>query len=210
MHWEIVLSIALTLLIILDPFGNAPLVHSLLRGIAPQRRRLIMLRETVFITLVLLFFYAAGGAVLRYFGISDAALTISGGLLLLLIAVGLVFPRINVLESGDKEPEAPEQLRREPFLVPITVPLVVGPAAMAYVMLQASLSHTAEAYACSVSAIVAACAATGLLLALASELMARVGRLFAVILERVMGTLLAMIAVEMLLNGITMYLKTLS
>ena len=209
MYWENSISIALTLLIILDPFGNAPIVHRLLRRATPRRRAVIMARETFFITLVLLFFYAMGGALLRYFGISDAALTITGGVLLLLIAVGLIFPRINVLEDGNSPSEEPVGPVRDPFFVPITVPLVVGPAGMAYVMLQASLSHSPEAYLCVVSAIVAACLSTGLLLAVAAHLIARIGRLFAVILKRVMGTLLAMIAAEMLLNGISMYLRTL-
>lgn len=210
MNGEYLFSVAVTLMIILDPFGNAPIVHSLLRGLPPRRRAWVMARETLFFTLVLLLFYALGGSLLRYFGISEAALTLTGGLLLMLIAVGLVFPRINVLEDGSAGAETGRPPAHEPFLVPITVPLVVGPAGMAYVMLQASFSHGLWAHAASVGAIVAACLATGALMGLASGLIARAGHLFAVVLERVMGTLLAMIALEMLLNGVSMYIRSLS
>lgn len=209
MNWESLTAIACTLLIILDPFGNAPIVHSLLRKV-PRRRRLpILLRETAFITALLVFFYVIGGHILRYFDISDATLHLSGGLLLLLIAIGLIFPKINILGDDSPEPELSEDqmqpAKNEPFLVPITTPLVVGPAGLAYVMLQAAGGITWQPLA----AIVIACLATGALMGISVLLISRCGKHFAMVLERLMGTFLTLLAIEMCFKGITLYLASL-
>ncbi|MCQ2365165.1 MAG: hypothetical protein MJ051_06395 [Akkermansia sp.] len=209
MNWESLTAIACTLLIILDPFGNAPIVHSLLRKV-PRRRRLpILLRETAFITALLLFFYVIGGHILRYFDISDATLHLSGGLLLLLIAIGLIFPKINILGDDSPEPELPEDqmqpAKNEPFLVPITTPLVVGPAGLAYVMLQAAGGIAWQ----PLLAITIACLATGALMAISVLLISRCGKHFAMVLERLMGTFLTLLAIEMCFKGITLYLASL-
>lgn len=209
MNWESLTAVACTLLIILDPFGNAPIVHSLLRKV-PRRRRLpILLRETAFITALLVFFYVIGGHILRYFDISDATLHLSGGLLLLLIAIGLIFPKINILGDDTPEPELSEDqmqpAKNEPFLVPITTPLVVGPAGLAYVMLQAAGGITWQ----PLVAIVLACLATGALMGISVLLIARCGKHFAMVLERLMGTFLTLLAIEMCFKGITLYLASL-
>lgn len=209
MNWETLTATACTLLIILDPFGNAPIVHSLLRKV-PRRRRLpILLRETAFITLLLIFFYLIGGHILHYFDISDATLNITGGLLLLLIAIGLIFPKINILGDDSPEPELSDDqmqpAKNEPFLVPITTPLVVGPAGLAYVMLQAAGGITWQ----PLVAIVLACVTTGALLAISVLLISRCGKHFAMVLERLMGTFLTLLAIEMTLKGISLYLATL-
>lgn len=209
MTWETLAATACTLFIILDPFGNAPIVHSLLRKLPRHRRMPILMRETVFITLLLVFFYVIGAHILRYFDISDATLHISGGLLLLLIAIGLIFPKINILGDDSPEPELNEDevqpARNEPFLVPITTPLVVGPAGLAYVMLQAAGGIAWQ----PLLAIVIACVGTGALMAVSVLLISRCGKHFAMVLERLMGTLLTLLAIEMCLKGISLYLATL-
>lgn len=208
MNWETLTATACTLLIILDPFGNAPIVHSLLRRVPRARRMRVLLRETVFITLLLVFFYLIGGHILRYFDISDATLNLTGGLLLLLIAIGLIFPKINILGDDSPEPELPEAqkaTRNEPFLVPITTPLVVGPAGLAYVMLQAAGGISWQPLA----AIVLACVSTGGLMAVSVLLISRCGKHFAMVLERLMGTFLTLLAIEMCFKGISLYLASL-
>lgn len=208
MAWDHFIGSTLTLLIILDPLGNAPPTQSLLQGVAPARRRFILLRETVFMMVLLLLFFFLGSYILRYFGFSEGALNISGGILLLLIAVGLIFPKISVLEEdGDNDGAAPS---REPFLVPITVPLVVGPAAIAFVMLQATLCDTATETLGYMMSIVIACAVTGLLLVVSEHMISRLGKNVSTILARLMGTLLVLLAVQMCLNGITNYIQSLN
>lgn len=208
MNWETLTATACTLLIILDPFGNAPIVHSLLRRVPRARRMRILLRETAFITLLLLFFYLIGGSILRYFDISDATLNLTGGLLLLLIAIGLIFPKMNILGDDSPEPDDDSGVqpgRNEPFLVPITTPLVVGPAGLAYVMLQAANGYAVQDFI----AISAACLITGVLLAVSVKLISRCGKHFAMVLERLMGTFLTLLAIEMCFKGISLYIATL-
>lgn len=207
MAWDHFIGSTLTLLIILDPLGNAPPTQSLLQGVAPARRRYILLRETFFMMALLLLFFFLGSHILRYFGFSEGALNISGGILLLLIAVGLIFPKISVLEEDGEEGEAP---KREPFLVPITVPLVVGPAAIAFVMLQATLCDTATETLGYMMSIVIACAVTGVLLVISEHMISRLGKNVSTILARLMGTLLVLLAVQMCLNGITNYIQSLN
>lgn len=205
-NWEHFIGSTLTLLIILDPLGNAPPTQSVLQGVAPRRRRFVLLRETFFMMLLLLLFFLLGSSILRYFGFSTGALNISGGILLLLIAVGLIFPKLSVLEGGGDD-EAPSQ--HEPFLVPITVPLVVGPAAIAFVMLQATLCNSRAETVAYMLGIVLACAVTGGLLMFSEHAISRLGKNASAILARLMGTLLVLLAVQMCLNGITLYIESL-
>lgn len=208
MDWDLFISSTLTLLFILDPLGNAPPTQSVLQGTAPARRRWILLRETFFMIVLLLLFFFLGNHILRHFGFSEGALNISGGILLLLIAVGLIFPKISVME--DESPAENEPAKGEPFLVPITVPLVVGPAAIAFVMLQASLCRTAAETLGYMFSIIIACSVTGGTLAVSEHVMSRLGKNFSTIMARLMGTLLVLLAVQMCLNGITSYVQSLN
>lgn len=207
MNWEYFIGSTLTLLIILDPLGNAPPTQSVLRHLAPARRRFILMRETFFMMLLLLVFFLLGSHILRYFQFSTGALNISGGILLLLIAVGLIFPKMSVLgQSGEEEDPA----EGEPFLVPITVPLVVGPAAIAFVMLQATLCENLTQTMAYMFGIVLASGITGALLLFSEHVISRLGRNASAILARLMGTLLVLLAVQMCLNGITDYITFLN
>lgn len=208
MDWEYFIGSTLTLLIILDPLGNAPPTQSILQSVAPRRRRFILLRETFFMTLILLLFFFLGSRILHYFGFSPCTLNISGGILLLLIAVGLIFPKLSVLEGGDDDNEAGTS-DSEPFLVPITVPLVVGPAAIAFVMLKATLCSNMTERLWYMTSIVIACVVTGALLMFSEHAISRLGKNASAILARLMGTLLVLLSVQMCLDGITLYLESL-
>ena len=134
MNWESILAQALTLVVVFDPIGNAPVVLGLLQKVAPERRRHILMREMLFVLALLLVIYFAGSTVLGMLGISRSSLTLTGGIMLFLIAIGLIFPSVNVMrQTGDDEVDA------EPFIVPLVVPLIVGPAAISIIMLNSSL-----------------------------------------------------------------------
>lgn len=204
--WEKILSFAITLLIILDPLGNAPPVQNALNNLHARRRVYVMLRETLFITLILIFFFIMGGRVLGYFGVDTYALKLSGGILLLLIAIGLVFPGANVL-GGESGREVAQ--KKEPFIVPISVPLVVGPGAIAYVMLQASLCTNIEQKAGYLTGVVGSCVLTGMLLIFAERIISKMGDNVSSIMERLMGILLILLSVQMCMDGITAYIQQL-
>lgn len=204
--WEKILSFAITLLIILDPLGNAPPVQKTLQKLQHRRRVFVLLRETLFITLILTFFFIMGGRVLGYFGVDNYALKLSGGILLLLIAIGLVFPSANVL-GGEGGHETAH--KGEPFIVPISVPLVVGPGAIAYVMLQASLCRNLEEKIGYLTGVVGSCVVTGILLIFAERIITKMGDNVSSIMARLMGILLILLAVQMCLDGITTYVHQL-
>lgn len=205
MSWEHIIAAASTLFVVLDPPGNAPVVQSLLQDVAPGRRRRILLRELLFVLLLLLVFFFLGKEILGWLGISPGSLNLSGGIMLFLIAVGMVFPSTGV--AGSSSPHHPAAT--EPFIVPVAVPLIVGPAAISLVMMQAALCHDAGEMLGALVSLLLAWAATSLILLFSGRVLSLLGDKGAVALTRLMGTLLVLIAVQMILDGITSYLSSL-
>lgn len=204
MNWEYIIASASALFLVMDPPGNAPLVQGLLQKVEPKRRISILVRE-MFIVLVLLFmFFFLGDEILRWLGLSSGSLNLTGGIMLFLIAVGMVFPQ----QVGGGEHHSQEH-EEEPFIVPVAMPLIVGPAAISLVMMQAAMAASEGMVAEGILAMFLAWLGSALLLFFSGKLLGYLGEKGTVALTRLMGTVLVMIAVQMVLNGITEYLKTL-
>lgn len=190
------LSAALLLFLIMDPLGNIPLFLSVLKSVRPERRQRVLLREIVLAYVVLLACLFLGGAALQLLGLDQESISIAGGIVLFLIAIRMIFPG----EKGS-ETDLPEG---EPFLVPLAVPLIAGPSALAaLLLLQRSSPGQSGAL---VIALTIAWALTGAIL-LASTFFYRVLRergLMAI--ERLMGMVLVMVAVQMFMNGVKTFL----
>lgn len=186
------ISAVVVLLLVMDPVGNIPLFVSVLRHVEPQRRLRVIARECVIALLVLVVFVLFGGSLLRLLGISDSSLTIAGGVILFLVALRMVFRHPEGLfGNGDGG---------EPFIVPLAIPALAGPAAIATVVLLVSREpeRTLEWIA-----VVAVAILVTLAVLLAADRIARLaGERGLVALERLMGLILTAIAVEMLLRGI--------
>ena len=120
------ISLAPLLFLILDPFGNLVTLNTLLGSHAPKRRQLIILRESAIATGILLLAAFVGGGLLRALGLEDHALSISGGIVLFLIALGMLFPSRRVIE---------ESLEESPLIVPIAMPFIADPSAISMVVL---------------------------------------------------------------------------
>jgi multiple antibiotic resistance protein len=116
------LSATAILLLIMDPFGNMVTINTLLAELPPAKRRRIILREALIAYGVLLGFLLGGNQLLSFFGVDATALRISGGIVLFLIALGMVFPDRAAM---------PTSLEAEPLIVPIAMPLIAGPSAIA-------------------------------------------------------------------------------
>ena len=193
MNGELV-SFVFLLLLILDPLGNMPVVLSLLRNVPEERRSRIILRECSIAILVMIGFLLIGDHLLALMRLSDPALTISGGLILFLIALRMVFPQPHKSATGEDAPES------EPFIVPLAVPMIAGPSALATVLLASR--HSNGQTLLWVGAVILACLVNALLL-LASGWFARLfGKAGMEALERLMGLILTAIAVQMLIKGI--------
>jgi len=193
-----IFSAGVLLLLVIDPFGNVPLVMASLPTVTPARRRRIVLRECVIAYLLLLAFMLGGRTFLEWMQLSEESLAIAGGIILFLIALRMVFRHPDGL-FGDV-PGA------EPFIVPLAVPAIAGPSALATVMLMASRdpSRLVE----WVIALTAAMAVTTIVLLAAPRLTHTLGERGMIAVERLMGLVLTALAVQMLLNGIRNFIVT--
>lgn len=203
MNWEYIIASASALFLVMDPPGNAPLVQGLLQKVEKKRRVAILVREMMIVLVLLFLFYFLGEEILGWLGLSSGSLNITGGIMLFLIAVGMVFPSTATHEAHNAGHE------EEPFIVPVAMPLIVGPAAISLVMMQAAMAASEHMVTEGILAMLLAWLGAALLLFFSGKLLGYLGEKGTVALTRLMGTVLVMIAVQMVLNGITEYLKVL-
>src|SRR6056297_85275 len=185
-------SAATVLLFVMDPFGNAPLVLKLLENVDPARRRWVIARELLIALAVLMTFLFAGQAILDFLGLQREAVTIAGGIVLGIIGLRLIFPRPEGVMG--------HQAAGEPFLVPLAIPLIAGPSAMATVILMAR--NAPDQMGRSALAILLAWGITAAVLLAAPTLFRLLRERGLQAVARLMGMLLIMIAVQMVLNGL--------
>jgi MarC family membrane protein len=193
-----ILSSVFLLLLVLDPLGNVPFVLSLLRGMPAERKRRIILRECAIATGVLILFLFVGDWLLAAMHLSNPALEISGGLILFLIALRMVFPPAGH-EVAETEP------RPEPFIVPLAVPMIAGPSALAMVLLASRQSGDVLTW---VGAVLLASAVNAAILLISDPLARLFGRSGMEAMERLMGLILTTMAVQMLISGIKVAFAT--
>ena len=191
-----VFSAVVTLFLIMDPLGNIPLFLSALKDVAPERRRRVLVREIAFAYLVLLVFVFLGNYVLAFLRLEQETISVAGGIVLFLIALRMIFPVGGAGQS--------DALEGEPFVVPLAVPLLAGPSTLAALLLLQRSAPTETALL--VVAVTVAWALSGLIL-LSSTFFYRLLRERGLIaVERLMGMLLVMVAVQMFMEGIRAFL----
>ena len=193
-----IVSAALLLFLILDPLGNIPVFLSLLRGMPPQRQRIVLARELLIALAVLMLFLWFGRYALEAMHLRQESVSIAGGIVLFLIGIRMIFPPPEGLMG-----EIPDG---EPFIVPMAIPMVAGPSGMAAVMLMGS--QQPDRMGAWSLALLLAWAATAAILFSATLLYKRLGTRALIAVERLMGMLLVAISVQMLLDGIRAYLNT--
>jgi multiple antibiotic resistance protein len=187
----------ITLLLIMDPIGNIPPFLSILKTVPAERRRIVLMREILFAYGVLLVFLFFGAYLLRFLRLEQETLSIAGGIVLFLIALRMIFPREGTSPAG-------EPLEGEPFLVPLAIPLLAGPSTLAALLL---LQRTSHGDTLSLFVAVTIAWAIGGTILLSSTFFYRLLRERGLIaIERLMGMLLVMVAVQMLINGLKVLL----
>lgn len=194
-----IFSAGVLLLLVIDPFGNVPIVVAALANVEPVRRTRIVLRECVAAYLILVAFMFGGQAFLRWLQLSEVSLAIAGGIILFLIALRMVFRHPEGV-FGDP-PGA------EPFLVPLAIPSIAGPSALATVMLMVSRDPTHRL--AWFLALTAAMIVATLVLVAAYRLQRVLGERGMIAVERLMGLVLTALAVQMLLDGLRHFMQTL-
>jgi MarC family membrane protein len=187
-----VFSAAVLLFLVIDPFGNVPIVIAALTNVPAARRLRVVVRECFIAYVVLLGFMLGGRMFLQWLQLSEVSLAIAGGIILFLIALRMVFRHPEGV-FGDR-PGA------EPFIVPLAVPSIAGPSALATVMLLASRDPTR--LPAWITALTAAMLVASAVMLGAHRLQRALGERGMIAVERLMGLVLTAIAVQMLLDGV--------
>lgn len=191
-----IFKIAFSLFILMDPIGNVPIFISVLKDTPVKRQRTIIFRELLIALAVIVMFYFVGDFLLTALSVTQDAVMISGGIILFLIAIKMIFPSKDDMEEN--------RIRdKEPLIVPLAIPLVAGPAALAAVMIYSKQ----ESSVTTISAIVLAWAASTLILLSSLFIRKLLGSRGIIACERLMGLILTLISVQMFLQGVTYYLN---
>lgn len=191
-----------TAITIIDPIGMIPMTLGATVRDSPQRRNAIVDRAVLVAAIIILVMGVVGRGLLDYLGITLPAFTIAGGILLFLIAIDMLFAR----PTGAKRTEAEEKEAAEvsnPAVFPLAVPMIAGPGTIATVLLLVNLSHgdraelavVAAAYACALLITWACMRASSLLLR-------AIGYTGVHVVSRLLGIILAALAVQFVINGL--------
>lgn len=184
-------SATILLLLITDPLGNIPIFVNSLRAVPAERRARVILREVLIAFGLLLGFMFVGQSFLKAMSLSDVSLQIGGAVVLFLIALRMVFP-----PPAQDSPVADV----EPLIVPLAIPALAGPSAMATVLLL--VSQAPERRLEWVAALTVTMVVCAVVLLLAERLQQIVGERVVSAFERLMGLILVSISVEMLIRGL--------
>jgi MarC family membrane protein len=184
-------SATILLVLITDPVGNIPIFANALKHVPAQRRPRVILREISIAFFLLLTFMFVGEGFLRVMNLSELALQIGGGVILFLIALRMVFPPPIVAET---------ELLMEPLIVPLAVPSIAGPSALATVLLL--VSQQPEKRMEWVAALCLTMLICATVLMSAERIQRLIGTRVVTAIERLMGLVLVSVAIEMLLRGI--------
>ena len=188
-------ELAVLLFLVSDPFGNLPLVLATLRNLPETRYRRAVVRETIAAFVILALFAWAGDAILTRFGIAQASLHVAGGIVLFLISLRMIFEGAS--EMSD------ERYQDDPWLVPIAVPWIAGPAALTTVIVLKTQSHVPLQEVLGALGVVFVMALVIFIFGRRVAGWLKPAGLKAI--ERFMGLLLCLLAVNMTLYGIKLY-----
>ena len=184
------LSATILLLLITDPVGNIPVFANALKHVPPERRPKVILREILIAFGLLLTFMFVGEGFLRVMNLSELSLQIGGGVILFLIALRMVFPSQGV-EIDD--------VVAEPLIVPLAIPAIAGPSALATVLLL--VSQQPDKRMEWIGALCVTMIISAVVLVSAERILRVIGNRLVVAVERLMGLVLVSVAIEMMLRG---------
>jgi multiple antibiotic resistance protein len=191
-------NLIIILFLIMDPIGNISSFIDQLKEIAPPKRKMVILREMLIALAVMVVFNFLGELIFQVINVSETTVRISSGVILFLISIKILFPSTDSLRANLPP--------GEPFVSPLAIPLIAGPSLLATIMLFAKL--TSQTYLLG-AILIAWLLAVGTLLA--GPLLQRfLGNNGLIACERLMGMLLAMLAIQRFLEGIQQFVKSCS
>jgi multiple antibiotic resistance protein len=201
------LTAFVTLLVVVDPFGIVPIFAVLTTGVSPSQRQSILTRAVGIALAVALFFLAGGRITLAYLGVTVHAFAISGGLLLFATALSMLFGQRAGLQAP--EPREKTKAAEDVSIFPLAIPLLSGPGALTTILLLTDQARgNPRRIAALGAAVVAVFGVAWLVLKLGRRLVDWIGEGGLHVITRVMGIVLAALAVQYVLDGVTGYYRS--
>lgn len=194
-----IIQLAMIFFIVTNPIGNSPTIIALIKDYPVREQQKILFREAIFSMLLAIFFLFLGEFFLKSLSIQNFALTTSGGIILFLVALKMIFP--------NRDENRAEKPKQEPFIVPIATPLLSGAGLLTMIMLYSK--QEANDMKMLMAILLAWIGVAGVLVA-APYLQIFLGKRGLSALEQLMGMLLAMIAMEMIVQGSSLFLSALA
>ena len=190
-----------TLFVIVDPIGLAPMFVAITQGMSQKKRRSIALRAVAVGGAVLFLFAVFGEPVLSFVGISMPAFRIAGGILLFLTALEMLFNR----RTKRRENQSDDDTADDPSVFPLAIPLIAGPGAITSVILITD-NHPDRIGIGEVTAVMAAVLIlVYLMFSIGTLLEQLLGKIGINVITRILGMLLAALAVQFVLEGIAAF-----
>lgn len=190
-------QLALTYTLVMNPLGNAPLILTLLQNYDFKAQQRIIFREGLFGFAIAIIFQFFGDHFLRLLNIEQTALSLCGGIIIFLLALKIIFPTPK---------ESAQKLNREPYIVPIATPILVGPGTLSLIMVTAA--NEPNSFVIS-TAIILACSCMIAITTMAPYLQKLIGKSGMAALGQMTGILLVLMAVEMIYQGILTFITRL-
>lgn len=190
------LQIALVFFIMANPLGNSPAIIALIKDYPIREQQKILFRESMIAMFLAIFFLFAGDFFLQSLKISPYALTTSGGVLLIIVAFRMIF--------FDREEKKEKNPKQAPFIVPIATPLISGAGLLTMIMLYSK--QEPDNLKIFLAILIAWIGITSILV-ISPYIQVILGKRGFAAMEQLMGMLLVMVAIQMVLNGLSLFIK---
>lgn len=197
------ITVFVTLFVVVDPIGLLPVIAGLTEGFSWRERNQVINKAVLVATSIVALFALVGKYILFYFGITLEAFYIAGGILLFLIAIDMLFARPSRARETEQEEAEGKRRRQEIFVFPLAIPMLSGPGTIATVMLLESLAE-GDAMRLVVFALstILVLFFSWVILRAGSAILRSIGQTGVLVISRLMGILLAALAVQFVVNGI--------
>lgn len=200
---ELLINTFVLLIVVIDPVGLVPMFAAITRGESERARRRMALRGTTIAAIILVTFIFAGDGILRALGVSVPAFQIAGGVLLFLLAVDMVFARHSGFRSTTAREQQEAASRKDISVFPLAFPLIAGPGALTTVLLMVNDQGDNPVFLLAGFAVlIVVLALTLAALLAAGRIMRLIGETGANVVSRVLGVILAALAVQYVLDGV--------
>ena len=199
---ELYISSLITFFVVIDPPGCAPIYAGLSSGASPANRRAMAIRAVLVAAAILFAFAAFGEVLLKSLGISLDSFRIAGGIMLVLIALEMVFEKRTERREDRAAKVASDPEADDVSIFPMAMPMIAGPGSIASVMLLMSRNHGLEPIAVVLAALATILALTLAALLAAGPIMRVLGAKIEAVITRLLGVLLAALAVQFVIDGV--------